>query len=98
VKTKLILFFTLEGWRGRRGRRRRGRRRRRRGGVYKAGGQRAPAPRSPSRRHAVGQRREAEGELRAAAARGLGGSPGLRRPGVLHRPQHPADVVDRPQR
>lgn len=60
------------------------------------------SPRSctvPSRRrYAVAQRLQAERELGAAAARRLGGSPGLRWPSVLHRPQHPANFVDRPQR
>lgn len=50
------------------------------------------------RRYAVAQRLQAERELGAAAARRLGGSPGLRWPSVLHRPQHPANFMDRPER
>lgn len=53
---------------------------------------------SPSRRYAVGQRRKAERELGTAAARGLGGSPGLRWQSVFHRPQHPANFMDWPKR
>lgn len=46
----------------------------------------------------MAQRLQAERELGAAAARRLGGSPGLRWPSVLHRPQHPANFMDRPER
>lgn len=64
-------------------------------------GERVPVPSCPvpsRRRYAVAQRLQAERELGAAAARRLGGSPGLRWPSVLHRPQHPANFVDRPER
>lgn len=43
------------------------------------------------------QRAAGPRELGIAFARWLGGGEGLRRTRLLHRPQHPADFVDRPQ-
>nr|XP_033706219.1 putative uncharacterized protein FLJ45840 [Tursiops truncatus] len=53
-------------------------------------------PRDPGTLRAA--TRMGPGERRAAAAHRQGGGARLRRPRLLHRPQHAPDVVDRPPR